>query len=190
MKPGTLTSLIVAFALSLPCVAAAGPDDNAVIEMYSGSTNLPDAHAYKAFLAVIDSLALRRNHSLHVMESALGIDIDTEEGAKHAASQYEWFFASSKEAREESKDLNVQTLCPRNWDEMSYEGIKAARYAVADAQDSLYGEYFQAALMHLSSTEKATFLEYMHDFKKGVTLTRIDAEKWYKEEAESKARSY
>lgn len=189
MRPGTLTLLIVASTLFLPRVLAAGTDD-AVTEMYSGTTNLPDSHGYRGFLHVIESAALRPGHNLHVMESALGIDVDTEEGEKHAAAQYEWFLAGSKAAREESKNLRVQTLCPRNWAEMSFKEIQTARYALNDAEDRLYGEYFNAALDHLSSAEKATFLEYMNDFKKGVSFTRVDAEKWYGDRAESKARSY
>ena len=181
--------LLLACLCFLPTWASANQDD-AVVERFNSSPSLPDYHAYRGFLNIVESMALRPGHELHFIEAAFGVDASSEEGVSRAASLFEWFSASAKEVRSEAEIVKMRTLCPRKWADMSFKEIQDARWAINDAEDRLYGEYLAAALNHLSNEEKTAFLEYLSDLKKNTSFTRIDTEKLYGERAESKARSY
>jgi|GEM_PF-5251684 len=184
-----LFTAVVLATLTLPIWVSANKED-AVVEMYNSSSNLPNAQAYKGFLGLVEAIALMPGHETHFIKDALGINDDTKEEIARATSQLEWFLASAKSVRAEADSAKLKALCPSGWADMSFKEIQDARWAFNDTEDGFYEEYYNAALKHLSASEKSAFLQYMEGLKKNSSFTRIDTERLYGDKAEGKARDY
>lgn len=189
-----MRTAILAFVLALPAAfpsgGIAGPED-AVIEKYSSSKNLPDWVAYQMFLIIVEGLQYRTDdHPGHVMSAAFGLDLNTREGSDAAQQRLSWLAASAAEARHEADAEVRRILCPSGWSEMAYEQVKKARFESEDARSRVYDEYYRVALEYLPPAERDPFRVYMVGIKERTGMVRFDPERYFGDEAEREAFEY
>lgn len=181
-----LAAVLVALTVLLtPASARTDPaGEEAVIEVYRGSQNIPDWVSYSLFLIVVNG----GGHGDHIFANAFGIEQGTIEGDARAAVLGDWFVESAEAIESERNVTTAKWLCSENWQDMSLEQFIRGVEKLESDTEHFYQQEYVATIQQLSPSERRAFKSYLRESKSTTSYTDMDDRKYFEEAGEEEFR--
>jgi len=177
----TVVIAIVVTSLTLGLKNLSADRENAVIEKYNGSLNLPDWIAYQNFVGLTKAYS-DSGHGDHLIVKALGINKHTSEGASKVDYFESWFAASLSEINQEIASETNRIHCSGDWASVGTNEIVNRLDESKAARKRIYLDHYAITLDKLSAEERTAFLAYLEEIKKSTSHVEIDTVKHYGKE--------
>lgn len=172
-------NLLVVSALFVSAITAADTEDG-VLELYDGSSDLPDSIAFGAFLDLVHATREEGNGSdAPIVAKAIGHPLDDRSDTATVRSRSEFFDSAYKALKREKMVAEHSVLCSRNPAEKSTEDLVYALNAVDDVEKNAKDRQFIAVMNALDAEERTALLMYLNELKQGIWYARIDSATQY-----------
>jgi hypothetical protein len=174
MKYLVILTVIVGVVFDPLTLRAEAKDTDTIVEVYNGSTNLPDWAAYKTFLINVQGHGRENGHSDHYLGRVFSIDPNSADGLTKIEAYRELFDQSGSEIERQLDSVSDRIFCSGDWRAMSFDEVVDGLEERRAFRERTYEEHLEASMSLLDDEDRSAFLAYLVEIKKRTSYTRHD----------------